>query len=144
LEKQQDCEWPRVLGKGREQIDLSQIPGKEVHSHDMAHLYGFDQGWYAIFSERRQLGFSMTWDASIFKYLWFWQVYGGWSGFPWYGNSYNIGLEPCTSYPQTLAGAIASGTQLKFAPGESLQTSLQVDVISDLRRFVNSKSSSNV
>jgi hypothetical protein len=139
LEKGQDCEWPKVRGRNGEQIDLSYVADRKAHSHDMAYLYGFDQGWYALFSEGQKIGFAMSWEANLFKYLWFWQVYGGWSGYPWYGNSYNIGLEPCTSYPPSLVGAINSGTQLNFAPGESVQTNLQVDVISDLNKFIDSK-----
>ena len=73
----------------------------------------------------------------LFKYLWFWQVYGGWHGPPWHGTSYNIGLEPCSSYPQSLSGAIQYGSQLTFAPGQSIQTSLQVSAIPNLEAFVD-------
>ena len=139
LEKGQDCEWPLVKGKRGETIDLSRVPDRDTHSHDMAYLHGFEQGWYVLFHERLQLGFGMTWDSSVFKYLWFWQVYGGWHGYPWYGSSYNIGLEPCSSYPQSLTGAIAAGTQLKFAPGESFRTRLSAVVVKDLDGFVGSR-----
>jgi hypothetical protein len=138
LEKGQDCEWPFVNGRDGKKMDISRIPSKAAHSHDMAYLYGFDKGWYGLFHEGRKLGFGLRWDASIFKHLWFWQVYGGWSGYPWYGSSYNIGLEPCSSYPQSLAAAVKAGTQLKFAPGESLRTTLQAAVILDANEFVRS------
>jgi len=143
LEKGQDCEWPMVQGRKGETIDLSRIPSPAVHSHDMAYLYGFDEGWYALFHEGRNLGFGMSWDSKIFKYLWFWQVYGGWHGYPWYGSSYNIGLEPCSSYPQSLTGAIAAGTQLVLAPDESLETRLTVDIFTNLQEFVRGKSHMN-
>ena len=139
LEKGQDCEWPMVRGRKGETIDLSRIPSKAAHSHDMAYLYGLEQGWYVLFHEDRKLGFSMSWDAGVFKYLWFWQVYGGWHGYPWYGGSYNLGLEPCSSYPQSLAGAVAAGTQLKFAPGETIETHLEAAVIADLGNFLRGK-----
>ena len=140
LEKGQDCEWPIVRGRNGEEIDLSRVPNKEVRSHDMAYLYGFDRGWYALFNEGRNLGFGMSWDAELFKHLWFWQVYEGWHGHPWYGTSYNIGLEPVSSYPQSLTGAIKAGSQLRFAPGETIQTNLQVTVISKLEEFVDGRS----
>ena len=139
LEKGQDCEWPIVRGRNGEQIDLSAVPDKAAHSHDMAYLYGFDRGWYALFNEGRKIGFGMSWDAEIFKHLWFWQVYGGWHGPPWHGKSYNIGLEPVSSYPQSLTGAIKSGSQLVFGPGESIQTDLQVTVISNLEEFIKGR-----
>jgi hypothetical protein len=137
LEKGQDCEWPNVLGRRGEKIDLSRIPSKAAHSHDMAYLHGFETGRYGLFSERLQLGFGMNWDAATFKYLWFWQVYGGWAGYPWYGRSYNIGLEPVSSYPGSLANAVAAGTQLVFAPGETKKTHLQVTVFKDPEKFVS-------
>ena len=144
LEKGQDCEWPFVRGRKGETIDLSKVPDKTAHSHDMAYLYGFDRGWFALFNEDRKLGFGMSWDGDLFKHLWFWQVYGGWHGHPWYETSYNVGLEPCSSYPQSLTGAIKSGSQLTFAPGESLQTDLQVTAISNLEEFVHRKSYGNL
>jgi galactose mutarotase-like enzyme len=137
LEKGQDCEWPVVRGRSGQKVDLSKVAAKETRSHDMAYLYGFERGWYALFHEGRKLGFGMNWDKEVFRYLWFWQVYGGWAGYPWYGSSYNIGLEPCSSYPQSLVGAVQAGTQLKFAPGESKRTRLRVSVISDLDEFVH-------
>jgi len=141
LEKGQDCEWPLVRGINGEPIDLSRVPSRATHSHDMAYLYGLKQGWYVLFSDTHQLGFSMTWDSAVFKYLWFWQVYGGWHGYPWYGSSYNLGLEPCTSFPQSLAGAVAAGTQLRLAPNETIATHLEAAVVIDLENFLRHKSS---
>jgi Domain of unknown function (DUF4432) len=144
LEKGQDCEWPFVRGRNGEEIDLSAVPDRTAHSHDMAYLYGFGRGWYALFNEGRKLGFGMSWDSELFKYLWFWQVYGGWHGDPWHGTTYNIGLEACSSYPQSLTGAIKAGSQLTFAPGESIQTALQVAVITNLEDFVRRQSGSDM
>ncbi|HEX4424144.1 MAG TPA: aldose 1-epimerase [Terriglobales bacterium] len=141
LEKGQDREWPIVLGRNGEKIDLSRIPAKSVHSHDMAYLYGFDRGWYGLFSDRLQVGFGISWDANVFKYLWFWQVYGGWAGYPWYGKGYNIGLEPVSSYPGSLANAVAAGTQLVFAPGETKKTQLRVSVFTKPEQFASESSS---
>src|SRR5262249_30748370 len=39
LEKAQDCEWPVVRGRDGENIDLSRVPARTAHSHDMAYLY---------------------------------------------------------------------------------------------------------
>ena len=136
LEKGQDCEWPMVAARNGGIVDLSRVPPMGARSHDMAYLYGLKQGWYVVFHDGRKVGFSLSWDANTFKYLWFWQVYGGWHGYPWYGTSYNIGLEPCTSYPSTLTGAIAAGTQLKFDPGQSRRTHLKASVVTKLEEFL--------
>ncbi|MGH9511412.1 MAG: aldose 1-epimerase [Terriglobales bacterium] len=141
LERGQDCDWPLVWSRKGEKVDLSRVAPKITRSHDMAYLYGFDKGWYGLFHEDRKLGFGMKWDSNIFPYLWFWQVYGGWSGYPWYGSSYNIGLEPCSSYPQSLTAAVRAGTQMRFAAGETIQTSLQAVVILDSNDFIRGASS---
>jgi hypothetical protein len=83
LEKGQDCEWPIVRGRHGEKIDLSEVPDKAAHSHDMAYLYGFGRGWYALFNEGRKLGIGMSWD----------------------GNSSNI----CGSGKSTEAGTVIPG-----------------------------------
>jgi len=133
LEKAQDMPWPHVRGRKGEMIDLSVIPPPSVRSHDMAYLHDFNRGWYAITNASKQIGFGMAWDHAVFKHLWFWQVFRGWSGYPWYGMSYNIGLEPCTSYPPSLTKAIDHGTQLRLDPGESLETQLCATVFRDLK-----------
>jgi hypothetical protein len=137
LEKGQDCEWPRVPGRKGETIDLSRVAPPSAHSHDMAYLYGFQEGLYALFSDIRKIGFGMAWDCSVFKYLWFWQVYAGWVGYPWYGASYNVGLEPCSSYPSSLARAIERGTQLKLEPGASFGTRVCAAAIRDIGEFAD-------
>jgi Domain of unknown function (DUF4432) len=134
LEKAQDTSWPFVKGRRGETIDLSLVPPPSAKSHGMAYLYDFPKGWYAITNPPKRIGFAMAWDHTLFKHLWFWQVFRGWAGYPWYGMSYNIGLEPCTSYPPTLAKAIDHGTQLRLAPGESLETELRATVFRDIER----------
>ncbi|MFB0546342.1 MAG: aldose 1-epimerase [Anaerolineae bacterium] len=116
-------QWPLVEDRRGETVDLSRIPSPEVTSTDVAYLTDFEEGWCALTNARRRLGFALVWDKAIFRYLWFWQVYGGWFGYPWYGRTYNIGLEPWTSYPATgLPEAIKNGSALKLGPGETLQT----------------------
>lgn len=124
LEKSQDAVWPLLKGRHGETIDLSRIPPPSVKSHDNAILYGYSEGWFAVTNPRKNIGFAMAWDSALFKYIGFWQVFGGWSGYPWYGMTYNIGLEPRTSFPSSLPKAIENATQLSLAPGELVQTQL--------------------
>ena len=134
LEKSQDARWPFVKGRRGETIDLSIVPPPSIKSHDMAYLYDFDDGWYAVTNLSKKIGFGMAWGKDVFKNLWFWQVFRGWAGYPWYGMSYNIGLEPCTSFPPSLTNAIGQGTQLKLAPGESLEAEICATVFEDFKR----------
>jgi hypothetical protein len=45
------------------------------------------------------------WDGDVMPYLWFWQEYGGTTGWPWCGRHWNVGLEPFSSYPTDGANA---------------------------------------
>jgi len=134
LEKGQDTEWPFVRTRSGEMMDLSCVPAASVKSHDMAYLYHFKAGWYAVTSQSKNVGFGMVWDSSRFRYLWFWQVFRGRSGYPWYGMTYNMALEPCTSYPPSLAQAVRSGTHLHLEPGERIETELAAVVFKAVGR----------
>ena len=58
--------------------------------------------------------------------MWNWQVFGGGSGYPWYGRHYNLGLELCTSLPDgnPFPGS-QEKTSLNLKSGESIETSLK-------------------
>jgi hypothetical protein len=124
LERGQDTEWPMVKGRTGETVDLSRIPPPEVRSHDMAYLYDLQDGWYALVNTSRGVGFGLRWDNTLFPHLWFWQVYRGGMGYPWFGTNYTAALEPVSSYPQTLTEAIKAKTQLVLPPGGERRTRL--------------------
>lgn len=134
LERKQDCRWPMMKGCDGETVDLSRIPPPSSRSHDMAFLYDFQEGWYAITNPTKNVGFALAWDSRVFRYLWYWQVFRGWSGYPWYGMTYNIGLEPCTSYPPPLSNAIQHNTQLRLGPGETIRTKLSASVFTNIEK----------
>jgi hypothetical protein len=124
LERGQDTEWPLVRGRNGESVDLSRIPPPEVRSHDMAYMHDMQDGWYALVSGSRGVGFGLRWEKGTFPFLWFWQLYRGGMGYPWFGTSYTAALEPVSSYPQTLTQAIKANSQLVLAGGEERRTSL--------------------
>ncbi len=60
-----------------------------------------------------------------FRYLWYWQMFSGGAGYPWWGRTYTIGLEPFTSYPNLgLEEAIRNGSALKLGAGETLRAEI--------------------
>ena len=83
-------------------IDLRRVAAVEVDTHDTLFLDGLSEGWYAVTNTRQQVGFGLAWPLEVFPALWFWQVYGGAHGPPWYGRTYNIALEPFSSVQATL------------------------------------------
>ena len=100
----------------------------------MAYLFDFDgAGWYAITNQDQRAGFAMRWDASVFRYLWLWQEFANTKGFPWWGRTYTMALEPWTSYPTLgLPEAIQRQSQITLQPGQTLATRLTATAYSDL------------
>src|SRR5262249_12763335 len=93
-------------------------------------LTDFDRGaWYAITNPERQVTFALGWDSNVFRYLWLWQELDYAKGYPWWGRTYTVALEPWTSYPTLgLPEAVARKTQLTLAAGQSVSTWLSAVV----------------
>jgi len=121
----QDEPWPYLKAKDGSVIDLRHIPSREVSCNDRVYLYDFQEGWYAVTNTRRRAGFGMRWDRSTFPYLLYWQSFGGWKGYPFYGTAYTMALEPRSSFPFPLTQVIERKTQKTLAPGASLTTTYQ-------------------
>jgi len=121
-----DYEFPMVLNRraGRLQ-DITHVLPKSTGSVDVIFFKELAEGWYAVTNQESGVGFGMAWDKSVFKYLWMWQVYGGHDDYPWYGRTYNLALEPFTSYPPAgIQNAIKNGTALLMKPAQVLETDL--------------------
>ena len=120
-----EFDWPNgPLADGGTR-DLRMVPPPNTGTAEWVCLTGFEEGWYGITNQERRVGFGMRWDARLFRYLWFWQVWGGHPGYPWYGRHYNCALEPWTSWPDNgLGEAIANGSALTIGAGEAIETRL--------------------
>jgi hypothetical protein len=115
-------------------VDLSIILPPDSFVADAAYLHDFKQGWVALTNQKMKLGFALTWPVSIYPWMWLWQVYGGELSAPFFGRTYTIGLEPFTSYPNSLDAAIAAGTAPILNPHECVKATLKVIIYSGLRR----------
>ncbi len=120
--------WPRVPGRDGGTVDLSRVLAAEARVRDAAYLTDFREGWCAVTNGRMRVGFALTWPRSVFPWMWFWQVYGGELRAPWFGRTYNIALEPFTSFPNNLDAAMAAGTAPVLEPGTSLSATLRAIV----------------
>lgn len=121
-----DFEFPWVRNRRTGELqDITRIPGSEAKSVDVVFFKELEQGWYGLTNQRRRIGFGMSWDVDLFRYLWMWQVYGGHNDYPWYGRTYNCALEPFTSFPPGgITKAIENGTALIMAAGATIETEL--------------------
>ena len=71
-------------------------------------------------------------SSSLMPYLWFWQEFGGSTGYPWHGRNYNIGLEPFSSYPSYgLAEAVRNNTALHLESGQERKFWLRMKVFEE-------------
>lgn len=136
LEYAREFPWPVAPRKDGGVRDLSVIPGPESRIADWVRLSGFTEGWYGITNGARHVGFGLRWDARVFRHLWFWHVFGGMPGYPWYGLNYNFALEPWTSYPDGgLSRAIENGSALKVGPRQTIDTRFLAVAYSGLDRI---------
>lgn len=118
-----EYDWPLVPGVRGSTIDLRQVASVEADTTDTLRIDQLGGGWYALSNTVRQVGFGMAWPLEVFPALWFWQVYGGAYGLPWYGRTYNIALEPFSTVELTLPEAIQAGSAHLLEPGESIRAS---------------------
>jgi galactose mutarotase-like enzyme len=73
-------------------------------------------GWLALTDTVARRGVAVVFDPAVFPHAWLWQVYGGWRG------HHHVALEPWTSHPMDLQGAIDAGRARWLAPGEAIET----------------------
>jgi hypothetical protein len=113
--------WPKDMGKEGKTADLSVFPPGETASAEMLYLE-MNEGWYALTNREINLGVGIAFDLSVFRCMWYWMNLNGLSGYPWYGSSYNVGLEFWTSWPN-YEGAKKSGTLLQIPAESEVDTS---------------------
>ena len=119
----QEGNWPYILDRHGETLDLRIMPPKQTTSIDCCYLTDITNGWIAIHNPGKKVGFGLAWDHDVFRYVWLWQALDGGLGYPWYGRTYNVGLEPWTSYPCCgLVEAIERGTAMRLDPDQSLSS----------------------
>lgn len=127
--------WPWIRTKNNKLINVSKIPPPSVKSADVIFIKELAQGWYGLTNVRKKVGFGMVWDKTVFPYVWYWQEFKGGYGYPWWGTTYNIALEPWSSYPGCLEEVIKNGTQLKLGAGKEIKSWLKAVVYTGISRI---------
>lgn len=126
--------WPTALGCKGENLDLRRVLGPEARVDDQAYIGDLADGWYAVTNIERGVGLAVRFPHELLRYLWYWQMFGGGSGYPWWGRTYNIGLEPFTSWPNLgLEQAVANGSAARLGPGERLRAELRASAFTSTR-----------
>ena len=128
----QEGEWPIIKDRHGNPLDLRIIPPPTGKTMDNCYLKDFKEGWIAVNNPTQGVGFGLVWDPAVFRYIWIWQALGGGIGYPWFGRTYNLGIEPWTSYPCAgLVEAVNRGTDLRLASSASLDAWLTAIVFTD-------------
>jgi hypothetical protein len=128
--------WPVAPLDTGDSVDLRVVPSVDERRHEWVCLSGLQGGWYGITNRRRQVGFALAWDPTVFPYLWFWQDWGGSTGYPSWGRGYACALEPWSSWPDSgLSEAISNGSAMKMDPWASITTRLAATIYTGVDRI---------
>ncbi|MFY0628474.1 MAG: DUF4432 family protein [Reichenbachiella sp.] len=123
--------WPEGIGLDGVKIDASKIQksGQNPYS-ELTYLSGFTEGKYSILNPTTKLGFGLTWDASLFKYLWMWEERNGTQDAPWWGRVYTVALEPWTAkWTSKPEEGIKNGDWERLEASESIHTTIKASAI---------------
>lgn len=119
--------WPIAPGIDGKDVDLRRVPPHGSRIDDQVYVTDLADGWYALTNQSTGVGVAVRFPAELYRYLWYWQMFGGGTGYPFWGRAYTCGLEPFTSWPNTgLADTVANGTALALGPGEHLASEILV------------------
>ena len=115
--------WPQARLRDGGEADLGDVPGPEAESHDDVYLTDLAGGWASVENPRLGLGFRLTWDPDVFRWIVSWQPYGGARAMPLRG-AYALGVEPWVS-KRNLEEAAAAGEALRLDGGATFGTILR-------------------
>jgi hypothetical protein len=125
--------WPILRRRDGVDVDVRLIGGPDLRSFALHYATGLTAGWAACTDTATSRGFGLVFDREVFPVVWLWQVFGGWRGY------YHAAMEAWTSYPGTLADAVAAGRARVMQPGDIVETTVHavlyggVHGVADLR-----------
>lgn len=116
--------WPDAPLRDGGTMDVSTVPGIETKLAMSFLLKDFKDGGYRLVNPKKKLAVEMKWDAKQFPFIWVWAPYGGLEGYPWYGRTYTLAIEPWSSFPDHMDKAIENGTAVSIPAGGTIETEL--------------------
>jgi hypothetical protein len=135
FEPGQEFAWPFARDRGGVTVDLSKVMSPDKKIAFNTYIKNLKEGWYGITNLAMGIGFGMKWDAALFKYICIWAVYRGMYGFPFYGRTYNIALEPYSAIPDSLDEAMRLGRALRLEPGDQIVTRFSAIIYESMGRI---------
>lgn len=129
LPKNSEFPWPRAQDINGQMRDLSKVLHPDEKTYMEYAVTDLAKGWYSIENTSLQVGFGMEWDKDLFPYIWIWAPNCGQDGYPWYGRSYTLALEPWSTIHANLERAIQHNEGIKILPGQTMKTQLKAFAI---------------
>ncbi|MEO7653965.1 MAG: aldose 1-epimerase [Bryobacteraceae bacterium] len=101
---------------------------KSAKTEDIVVFTGLEEGRVSLRNPRIPLRVTMKWDARRFPYLWTWQVYGGSFGYPYYGRTYTLGIEPFNTPIGPLDAWSSDPGAARLGPGQTVTTQYEAEI----------------
>lgn len=128
FDKDATGKWPLLPGKDGKMVDMSRAYPREDKIYMEYSMYDLAEGCYELVNHNKKLGARMKWDKEVFPYLWVWGEYCGSQGYPAFGRSYVMAVEPYSSVPDTYELAKDAGTLLHLDAGQSMETDVSMEL----------------
>lgn len=117
--------WP-YLDDATGRHDMRETLSPASRTAELQYATALQDGWCAL-THRDGTGIGLRFDRELFRSCWTFASYGGWR------NLDVVVLEPCTGYPLSVTEGVADGTHQVLAAGETLRTSMTLDVFDGTR-----------
>lgn len=121
--------WPK--GDGARDYRKTLGPDDPRLPKETLFLGGLRQGRYAITNPKLKAGFALSWDRRVFPWIWYHTINRTAKGWPNWGCSHTVMLEPLSDLPGALTREEPS--TLELGPGKSLSTRLVAEAFSTKR-----------
>jgi len=111
-------------------VDLAIVPPRGTPRQLLTYL-NFDAGpaYYHVDNTLLGTRFSVRWDGSVLPYAWFFQEMDAGQGYPWFGTTYVMAIEPSSTKPgRGLAHAVEAGIVTRLEPGASDSISISASI----------------
>lgn len=114
---------------GKSMVNLSKVLNKNAKVADLLYATGLKENYFRITNPKKKISIKFEFDLEVFKYLYYWLVYGGSDGYPWYNNTYSLAIEPWSSFPGLgIPETIRNKTALSIKPGQHIETWLTISI----------------
>lgn len=130
-------DWPLIRDRHGNEADLSGVLPPSAKTYDAAFLQNLADGWYAVTNQERQVGIGLRWPTEVYPYIWLWQSFRGGFGYPFYGRTYNLGLELFTSIPFNFLEALEQGTTVRLEARASLEVEFRAIAFAGIQRVAH-------